>query len=317
MTMLKLISVKKIWSYAKHNALTDLIRFHHSWYCVFRESTKHVYGENGKIRLIKSNDGKNWDSIALFEQPGIDLRDPKLSITPNGFLMLLVSGTEYSQKHYLTRQSQVSFSQDGFNWSSFRPILEPHEWLWRVTWYEGKAYGASYRFSNPQDPKQEWLIKLFKSSDGVHYELVTNWNIPGRPNETTLRFFSDGMMVALVRREQLDHHDAWIGNSSPPYKQWEWHSLGCYFGGPNFLIFSDQTLWAAGRIIWTNPYGAFEKTIVAKIADYSLSSLLILPSGGDCSYPGMMYDEGCLWISYYSSHEGNSAIYLAQIQLLE
>jgi hypothetical protein len=40
-----------------------------------------------------------------------------------------------------------------------------------------------------------------------------------------------------------------------------------------------------------------------------------MPSGGDSSYPGMVLHDGLLWMSYYSSHEGKSSIYLARIRL--
>jgi len=36
-----------------------------------------------------------------------------------------------------------------------------------------------------------------------------------------------------------------------------------------------------------------------------------LPSGGDTSYPGLLWHEERLWVSYYSSHEGKTSIYLA------
>jgi hypothetical protein len=41
---------------------------------------------------------------------------------------------------------------------------------------------------------------------------------------------------------------------------------------------------------------------------------LALPSGGDCSYAGMVWHDDLLWISYYSSHEGKTSIYLATIR---
>ena len=42
---------------------------------------------------------------------------------------------------------------------------------------------------------------------------------------------------------------------------------------------------------------------------------LVLPSGGDSSYPGFAFYENLLWTLYYSSHEGKTAIYLAKIQV--
>jgi hypothetical protein len=50
-------------------------------------------------------------------------------------------------------------------------------------------------------------------------------------------------------------------------------------------------------------------------ADGQYNPQLTLPSGGDNSYPGMVWHGGQLWLSYYSSHEGKSSIYLAKIKL--
>jgi hypothetical protein len=40
---------------------------------------------------------------------------------------------------------------------------------------------------------------------------------------------------------------------------------------------------------------------------------LQLPAGGDCGNPAMIAEGDTVWISYYSSHEGKSSIYLAKI----
>ena len=45
------------------------------------------------------------------------------------------------------------------------------------------------------------------------------------------------------------------------------------------------------------------------------TEFLKLPSGGDCSYAGLVWPEELLWVSYYSSHEGKSSIYLAKVDL--
>ena len=45
-----------------------------------------------------------------------------------------------------------------------------------------------------------------------------------------------------------------------------------------------------------------------------LTEFLKLPSGGDTSYAGLVLHGGLLWISYYSSHEGKTAVYLAKFR---
>jgi hypothetical protein len=51
------------------------------------------------------------------------------------------------------------------------------------------------------------------------------------------------------------------------------------------------------------------------LRDGKLSECLKLPSGGDTSYAGLVLHEGLLWVSYYSSHEGKTSIYLAKVRL--
>ncbi|HMT68306.1 MAG TPA: hypothetical protein PKE28_11980, partial [Bacteroidales bacterium] len=53
------------------------------------------------------------------------------------------------------------------------------------------------------------------------------------------------------------------------------------------------------------------------VTDLGFNPVLILPGGGDCSYPGMVWHEDMLVVSYYSSHEGKSSIYIARIRVNE
>ncbi len=319
----QLVGVQKIWDQGQHNAFTDLIRWHGKWYCTFREGDGHVGGD-GKLRLLESTDGEKWASAALLEEEGIDLRDPKLSVTPDDRLMIVAGGSVYKgTKTIMGRQPRVAFSKDARIWTKPQRVLEEGEWLWRVTWHEGKAYGVSYNASarTTQEAKDaaksdkpappgpaDWKLKLVGSTDGVKYDLVTHLDVPGHPNETTLRFLPGGEMMALVRREG-GNTMGWIGTSKPPYKAWTWHETKHRFGGPNFVQLPDGALWAGGR---SYPKGA--KMVIAQMDRDKYDPVLTLPSGGDTSYPGMVWHDGLLWVSYYSSHEGKSAIYLAKVK---
>lgn len=319
----ELLSVRKIWDQAPHNAFTDLIRWRGAWYCTFREAEGHVGGD-GRLRVLRSPDGRHWEPVALLAEEGIDLRDPKLSITPDDRLMIVAGGSVYEGRTLRGRQPRVAFSADGVHWTPTQRVLEEGEWLWRVTWHRGTAYGVSYNASVRSTPAAQeaarsgvappgpadWKLKLVASQDGVHYQLVTHLDVPGHPNETTLRFLPDDEMLALVRREGGNAF-GWIGRSRPPYTQWTWKETQHRLGGPNFIRLDDGRLWAAGR---SYPGGA--KTVLARMtAEGDYTPVLTLPSGGDTSYPGLVWHEGLLWMSYYSSHEGKSAIYLAQIRL--
>jgi len=312
----ELISVKKIWSAGRHNAFTDLCRFDGKWFCTFREAEAHV-GGNGLIRVLTSGDGENWQSAAALTEDGVDLRDPKLSVTPDNRLMVVMGGSVYEGKTLRGRQPRVAFSTNGTDWTKPRRVLGEGEWLWRVTWHKGRAYGISYSHSAARatitNAPAEWTVKLFESADGITYRLVTRLDVAGRPNEGTLRFLENGDCVALLRREGPgEDRAAWIGRSSAPFTDWQWHSAGMQIGGPNFVVLPGGEMIASGRKYGDRSTG--NQTFVGGMTLNGIEPKLVLPSGGDCSYPGMVWHDGLLWLSYYSSHEGKSAIYLAKVR---
>ncbi len=319
----ELISVRKIWDAGKHNAFTDLIRWHDRFWCTFREADDHVGGD-GALRVLTSSDGDVWESAALLTEKGIDLRDPKLSVTPDDRLMIVAGGSVYEGKKLLGRRPRVAFSNDGRTWTAPEKVLREGEWLWRVTWHDGICYGAAYdasqrstpaakeaaKLTTPAEPgPAEWKLKLYKSTDGVKYDLVAHLDVPGHPNETTLRFLPDGRMLAMVRREGGSTL-GWLGTSPAPYTKWTWHETDMRFGGPNFIVLSDGKLWAV-----TRKYKPKVETVLARMDEKSVAPVLTFPSGGDTSYAGIVDHDGLLWVSYYSTHEGKTSIYLAKVRL--
>ena len=337
-----LIESKRIWDQARDNSFTDLTRFKGRWFCCFREGIQHA-GDDGKIRVLQSDDGSEWTSAALIGEAGVDLRDPKFSIKPDGQLIIVAGGSiwrEDSETPLLkTKQPRVMFSGDGIRWTPPTKILEEGQWLWRVDWHEGKAYGISYPYLRAAHPDPavaeaaeangpvppgpyDWKPGLYSSSDGLNWELVTHIDVPGRPNEATVRIRPDGEMIAMVRRERGNYF-GWIGASRPPYLEWTWHETEHRFGGPNFIVLPDNSLIAAGRS-YRQPFS----TVIAEMDREHYEIALILPSGGtDTGYPGMVSHENELWISYYSAHEDadgqpppnrhtalRTAIYLARVR---
>ncbi|MCK5862897.1 MAG: exo-alpha-sialidase [Candidatus Hydrogenedentes bacterium] len=300
------VSVEKIWEQGDHNAFTDLIRHNDTWYCVFREAAGHVKGDGG-IRIIASSDGKSWSSRALLLEKGVDLRDPKICLTPDKRLMVTMGGSVYQGSTLTGRRPRVTFSTAGRIWSPPVPVCREGDWLWRTTWYGDTAYGVTY--SGPVADSTEWTLTLMQSSDGVVWIPGADLPVTGKPNETTLRFQSDGTLLALVRREG-NSRNAFFGRSTPPYKEWIFEELDGAIGGPNFILFPDNRMWAAGR-----RYGKTNKMALGPLTADTYKPIVELPSGGDTSYPGLVWHEDMLWVSYYSSHEGKTCIYLAKIRL--
>ena len=295
----EIISVERIWDRAAYNSFTDLTRFQGRWYCTFREGVTHA-GDIGVVRVLVSEEAKNWRSAGLLTEEDIDLRDPKLSVMPDGRLILLMGGIVNEQGKYWTRSPRVSFSSDGRAWTAPRRVLAEDHWLWRVTWHKGRGYCLS-KLNEGKRPRRGFL---YTTTDGLQWDYITEFMVEG-VSETTLRFMPDDEMIALIRPD-------WIGHSRPPYKEWTFHKMKHRIGGPNFLRLPDGSMWASGRRYHD---GGSASTVLARMTRQSYEPVLTLPSGGDTSYAGMVWHDNLLWMSYYSSHESKTSIYLAKIHL--
>lgn len=313
------IKVSKIWAEAPHNAFTDIIRFNNAFYCVFREGLSHVSGPNGSARIIKSDDGKNWRSVASFKLDDLDIRDPKVSIDPNQRMMVLMDVESYKDGKVATRKPYVSFSDPlGENFSAPKEsvidptIVKASDWIWRVTWNNQIGYGIDY---------QPGGIFLVSTKDGSYFQKVSAIDVDGSPNESTIRFDKNGKMYVLIRREGGDKLGV-LATSLPPYQQWEFNKLDRRLGGPDFIFLNDTTLCIGSRYFPDEKIAGSDRYKNPKTALFisdlkgKIFKTIELPSGGDNSYPGMLIYKDTLWCSYYSSHEGKKAsIYLAKIPM--
>ena len=300
---LHLVSVQKIWDAAPHNAFTDLVRYRGQWLCAFREGKGHVSAD-GTIRILSSTDTTNWQTWAHIQTRGIDLRDPKICITPKGELMLTTAGAYRDQKPVM-HESFSWLTRDGKTWEGPFTIGDKNMWLWRVTWNKGTAYSVGY------DTAGEKFARLYKSSDGRKFDvLVSRLFEEGYPNESGMVFLDDDTAICLLRRDGAKA-TAQLGRAKPPYQDWTWQDLGTQVGGPHLIELPDKRLIAGIRL-----YDGKVRTSIAEIdpATPKLTELLPLPSSGDSSYPGLVWHEGTLYVSYYSSHDGKTSIYLARVK---
>ncbi len=285
----ELVSVTKVWDKAPHNAFTDLARYKNLWFLAFREAEAHV-GGNGTVRILISSTGDNWVDYASIQEPGVDLRDPKFEVMPDDKrLYVIMGGSVYEGTTLKGRRPRFSTSQDGKVWTPPQKLLAEGDWLWRVTRHpsDGKMYGVAYNSwptTGGGPMEAEWSAKMYSSADGSVWQLESILNLPGQPNETTVRFLKDGRAVALMRR-----------------------------GGPNFIELPNGLLMAGSRGFGKTPG---PHMVLYKMTPEGVQPLLELPSAGDCSYPGLVWHEGLLWVSYYSTHEANkSSIYVAKVRL--
>jgi hypothetical protein len=300
----ELLGVRRIWDAAPHNAFTSLVRYRDRWVCAFREAPAHVGPSvNGKMRVICSDDTEHWESAALLEDSRGDVRDAKLSITPDGRLMLLT--VTHVRGNPARHQSVAWFTSDLKTWEGPVDVGEPNVWLWGIRWHKGVGYSIGYSTG------AEHFVRPYKTTDGRHFErLADRLKVPVKfPNENAIVFDRDDVAHVLLRADP-DH--ACIGRAAPPYSDWTFEQANARVGGPAMMLTPSGRLLGGGRLhepkvhtalFWVDPEKA------------SITECLALPSGGDTSYPGLVYFDGVLYVSYYSSHEKHTAIYLAKCRL--
>lgn len=315
----RIVEHRKIWDAAPHNAFTDLVRFKDRWYCVFREGSGHV-SPDGAVRVLTSDSGYWWESVARIEMPGFDLRDPKISVMPNPTRLMILGGATVREGNQPATENQsfVAQSDDGKKWGKVFWVGPTNQWLWRVTWHRNNGLGVAYDVSPASRGAKKYGTTLLLTKNGTDFDtLVDDLQTENGPTEATLRFAPDNTLYCLQRRDGKPSNTALLGISRKiPYDEWEWKDLGKFFGGPNFIQIPDGRWIAVGRLHNHGP-DKKTKTVVCEldVTRGELTPLLDLPSGGDSSYPGLVWHDNLLWVSYYSSHEGKTAIYLARVKL--
>ena len=87
----------------------------------------------------------------------------------------------------------------------------------------------------------------------------------------------------------------------------------CSFANADsFIRLKDGRMFYAGRDIVN---GKANTTVGYLSPTGQAMPLVVLPSGGDCSYPGLAEGpDGTLLVSYYSSHEGKTSIYFSRLK---
>lgn len=299
-----------VWNRPKHNAFTDMCLFKDQLFISFREATDHM-GIDGGVRIISCDFSGKVINTTLIKIHNCDLRDPKLTITPDGKLLMTAYSRCYS-KHGKWRYSRSLcwFSLDGLSWSGSHWFAEKNWWVWRIRWQQGQAYGLAYNRAQQQ-------LNLYAGNPLRTFECI-NPNVMslathglGYPNESDLCFMQNGDLYAVVRRD-ADSFTAQIGHAKAPYRRWRWFDLGEYIGAPVILAKDQKNVFVCGRA-WLNK--RFKTALWnLNLETKKLQLIDVLPSGGDCSYAGMVQHDGQLYVSYYSSHIDNqSHIYLAQL----
>ena len=301
--------LKKIGNKADHNAFVDLCEFNQQLICCYREAENHISAD-GRICILTLDTKGNVLYTSRIAIPKTDLRDPKISITPDGDILLIAYARQTSINNQTIGSRNLTWlSQTGHSWSTDKEFADRGWWLWRIRWHKDVAYGFAYN-------RKQNAIHLYSGNPRSKFHLLQPFALSldqhkkGYPNESDL-IFDNNNAFAIVRRD-ADSYTAQLGHSAFPYKKWTWIDLGRYIGGPVMMRLDKNVALLAGRIVKQEQL--VTGLLKMNLLNGDLQELLVLPSSGDNSYPGLVLKEGMLYVSYYSSHEDNkSCVYLAQI----
>jgi len=296
----------KIWDHAPHNAFTDITFFKGKYYVTFREGERHD-SDDGTIRILSSDDAYIFDESSFFDHPKYDLRDPKIINYNDSLLYVLYC---MADRHNNVICTVIRSSSDGIKWTNETVFTQKNSWwLWSLYNYKGRLISGGYNFF------KSTFVNIYqfdnvrtKNFTSIRHGFYGNY----APGETTFASTPEGDTVFTAIRTKYPNPTA-LGYSTGDsvLSKWTWKEQDCIVtGGPRLSYIKDIGLLLVTRDInfRTSVFWVNTKTLETK-------KVFTLPSGGDNGYAGMIVNKNKLVISYYSSHEGKTSIYVATIGL--
>jgi len=289
-----------------HNLTTDLAEFQGYLYLVFSSSPWHIGSHKSRIRLMRSLDGKQWESVRDWQVPSGDIRDPKLTVIGDRLILYVLKNEGWLAEPGTTAAAET---RDGVEWSPLEDC-EPKGWLfWRPKTFDGKTwYLPAYWCKHGKSI-------LLKSENGRDWKEVSTIYEGDHNDETDIEFLPDGSLIATARLEinsnLLGHHDSCtlVAVAEPPYV--DWTAVRCKttrLDGPNLFRAGDE-VYALGRRHddtgrWPQKPCSIlgkKRTALYRVTKTGLTHLSDFPSGGDTGYPGKVIRGNDLLVSYYTN----------------
>lgn len=295
--------VRKLVADGKHNAFTALIRFNGALWLAFRSGTGHN-SPQADIVVLRSEDSRDWKEAFRLDAAADD-RDPQFLVV--GKRLFLYDPAVHAKG--LT--TFAVYTEDGKSWSKPEPVYEPNYILWKPTKHGARYYAAAHKRDNTSGGKGR-DVHLVVSDDGLKWSKVSTIRAGNWESETTLFFDPKGRAIAFLR-QKYGSPPCSVLEADAPYTKWterkpdvthmSGHSITTIRGVTYFLSRTmDYAAKKSGCAIYT-------------FADGKLTPYCVLPAGGDCAYAEAVELGDDLLVSYYSTHEGATNIYLARVPL--
>jgi hypothetical protein len=300
-----------------HNSNTDMIYWNGAFYLVHASSPYHLASKKCRLILRRSVDAGEWELVASLGSHAKDIRDPKFAIIGGRLFLYALLNRTVNPEPYTT---VYSYSSDGHVWEEFRET-EHQGWLfWRPKTRDGRTwYVPAYWWEHGKS-------SLFRSTDGIHWDYVSEIYRGGRNDETAIEFAADGSMIMTARLEfsEMIHGDpracTRISISKEPYDTWSGgiHSFVTRLDGPVLFTYRNR-VYAVGRyqpkidrfLRRQGSIFTIKRTALFVVdPDKGLRYLSDLPSTGDTSYAGIVLRDRTLYTCYYTNRVDRDYIWI-------
>ncbi len=295
--------VRKVFANGKHNAFTAFVRFRGELWLAFRSGADHNSGD-GDIVVLRSRDAKSWtEALRLNVEP--DDRDPQFVATERRLFLYdpAMRGPDLT--------TYVTTTDDGEKWTKPQPVYEPRFIIWKPRVHDGRFYSAAHKKDEVSGGKGR-EVHLVRSDDGLDWKKISTIRAGNWESETTMYFAPNHHATAFLR-QKYGSPPAQVLESDPPYLEWKSRPADVgHFSGHSVHTFRDVTY----LLTRTMDYAKREAgSMIYTFADGKLTPYCRLPAGGDCAYLEAVEDGDDMLVSYYSSHEGSTNVYLAIVPL--
>lgn len=317
---LRVEAIRKAFDDGHHDAFTDLCRFRGRIWLTCRSCPDgHMVFTSSRIVVLVSDDGQKWEEVHSFSVPDRDTRDPHFLVFRD--TLFVYTGTwlvppEGQARDLNDHLGYGAWTQDGRQWHGPRMLEGTYgHYVWRAAAIGDRAYLCGRRRRHfaaglaDEDAAEGIESAMLESEDGLVWRFRARFT-EEHGDETAFLFEESGEVLAIARGSA--DLPARVCRSRPPYTAWFRTLLDRNLGGPLLARWGDRYLVAGRKTVAPEP----ACTAIYWLDGDALREVAILPSAGDNSYPGLLpLSADRALFSFYSSHEGSTSVYLAELRL--
>ncbi len=306
-----------IWNRAPINRDTDIVRWQDRWYVVCCEMSEEFAG-NVALRILSSNDGKEWAPVARLERPVPKLSyrfDPAFTVLPNGALQVTALGM----------QTLSWTTRDGKTWSSPELTLPKDHEFSQDAWHDGSVL----RYAHGTHDGNSSTVQFFTGKGTEPLTSVYEETFDFIPDDAALIFDGDRAHCVMSRQAKnpipqdkslgRQFQLGLLGTAEKPFTNWQWKPIRSPLSVPRVIRMSDGRVVAAVGLSHkkdTITLGELDLSsgVLREFLDIPISLERLIQASYHRQIVGLAENNGQLWVTYHASHEGKLAVHLAKVE---